>query len=175
MGPLFSSELEKILAYARDEAMRTGSAAIGPDHLALGILRHSDNNACRVLEALGINLEYLKRCIEAPVFHEHAIPYCEMENVRLSKAGQSAVAMALAEAAGKGAEEACAEHLLLALEGMDSGSLKAFLSSNGITRASITGRLSGKAKGPAASRVPEKNVRKFTFVFKQGDGGGLPS
>ena len=41
----FSPELLCILNYARDEAMRTGSYGIGPDHLFLGIIRHVENPA----------------------------------------------------------------------------------------------------------------------------------
>ena len=41
-----SDELNDIIRYARDEAMRTGSYGIGPDHLFLGILRHGENAAC---------------------------------------------------------------------------------------------------------------------------------
>ena len=40
-----SDELNLIVRYAREEAMRTGSYGIGTDHLVLGILRHADNNA----------------------------------------------------------------------------------------------------------------------------------
>ena len=38
-----SEELNSIINYAREEAMRTGSYGIGPDHLFLGIIRHGDN------------------------------------------------------------------------------------------------------------------------------------
>ena len=44
-----SDELNGIINYSRDEAMRTGSYGIGPDHLFLGIIRHEDNNAFRAM------------------------------------------------------------------------------------------------------------------------------
>ena len=44
-----SDELNTIIGYAREEALRTGSYGIGPDHLFLGIIRHADNDACRTL------------------------------------------------------------------------------------------------------------------------------
>ena len=34
-----SDQLNGIIKYAREEAMRTGSYGIGPDHLFLGIIR----------------------------------------------------------------------------------------------------------------------------------------
>ena len=53
-----SEELNTILLYARDEAMRTGSYAIGADHLMLGILRHGENAACLLLQELGVDRPY---------------------------------------------------------------------------------------------------------------------
>ena len=44
-----AEELNDIVKYAREEAMRTGSYGIGVDHLMLGLLRHAENNACRAL------------------------------------------------------------------------------------------------------------------------------
>ena len=45
-----SDELNDIIRYAKDEAMRTGSYGIGPDHLFLGVLRHGDNAAFRTVK-----------------------------------------------------------------------------------------------------------------------------
>ena len=58
-----SEELNSIINYAREEAMRTGSYGIGPDHLFLGIIRHGDNPACTVLRSLGADLESMKAFI----------------------------------------------------------------------------------------------------------------
>ena len=44
-----SDALNGIIKYAREEAMRTGSYGIGPDHLFLGIIRHEENTAFQVL------------------------------------------------------------------------------------------------------------------------------
>ena len=41
-----SDELNNIIRYAREEAMRTGSYGIGPDHLFLGMMRQADTNTC---------------------------------------------------------------------------------------------------------------------------------
>ena len=47
-----SDALNGIIKYAREEAMRTGSYGIGPDHLFLGIIRHEENTAFQVLQGL---------------------------------------------------------------------------------------------------------------------------
>ena len=58
-----SRELNIIINFARDEAMRTGSYGISPDHLMLGIIRHRDNAAADALLGLGVDLEMLKQSI----------------------------------------------------------------------------------------------------------------
>ena len=50
-----SDQLNGIIKYAREEAMRTGSYGIGPDHLFLGLIRHEDNTAFRALRDLGLD------------------------------------------------------------------------------------------------------------------------
>ena len=56
-----SDELNSIIRYAREEAMRTGSYGIAPDHLFLGMVRHGENDACRVLVALGVDTADMRR------------------------------------------------------------------------------------------------------------------
>ena len=52
-----SDELNNIIRYAREEAMRTGSYGIGPDHLFLGMMRQGDNEACKVLINMGVDID----------------------------------------------------------------------------------------------------------------------
>ena len=59
-----SDELNSIVNYAREEAMRTGSYGIAPDHLFLGILRHRENSATDTLKGLGIDVEEMKQFIQ---------------------------------------------------------------------------------------------------------------
>ena len=49
-----TEELNQVIKYAREEAMRTGSYGIGPDHLFLGIIRQEENAAFTTLQHLGI-------------------------------------------------------------------------------------------------------------------------
>ena len=58
-----SDELNSIINYSREEAVRTGSYGIAPDHLFLGILRHRENTASDTLRGLGTDLEEMKQFI----------------------------------------------------------------------------------------------------------------
>ena len=74
-----SSELNDILTYAKEEAMRLGNYTVSTDHLVLGIMRHRDNAAMQSLDSLGINTAELKAHIDDNVRAKEPIPY-EKEN-----------------------------------------------------------------------------------------------
>ena len=63
-----SEDLNLVIKYAREEAMRTGSYGIGPDHLFLGIIRQEENAAFRTLQSLGVEPADLKTFIDQRIF-----------------------------------------------------------------------------------------------------------
>ena len=77
-----SDELNLVIKYAREEAMRTGSYGIGADHIVLGMLRHRDNDACRMLAACGIDPDALKAAIDEQLFAEQPVPWRDQDQVR---------------------------------------------------------------------------------------------
>ena len=56
-----SDELNSIINFSREEAMRTGSYGIAPDHLFLGIIRHRENTAVDALRIFGTDIEEIGR------------------------------------------------------------------------------------------------------------------
>lgn len=110
-----SEELDIIIKYSREEALRTGSYGIGPDHLFLGLLRHGDNDACRTLEALGTNFESMKKFIDNRINTNEALSYSQLEQVTFSKITQNLLGITLMEATKLKDRLARPTHLLLAL------------------------------------------------------------
>ena len=110
-----SQELNDIIKYAREEAMRTGSYGIGPDHLFLGIIRHGDNNACKTLQGLGVETDDFKRFIDGHIFTNENIPYSELEKVTFTRYAQNVLSITVMEASKMRSAEASSHHLLLAL------------------------------------------------------------
>ena len=110
-----SDDLNSIIGYAREEAMRTGSYGIGPDHLFLGIIRHGDNDAFRTLEGLGADTDTMKRFIDSRIFTNENIPYSELENITFSRAAQNILNLTIMESVKLKNPEAAPQHLLLAL------------------------------------------------------------
>ena len=110
-----SDELNSIINYSREEAMRTGSYGIAPDHLFLGMIRHSENTGCDALRGLGCDLSEMKQFIDSRVFTNEHIPYSEIENITFSRGAQNALSFTILEATKYKSAQASSQHLLLAL------------------------------------------------------------
>lgn len=140
-----SEELSKIIEFSRDEALRTGSYGIGPDHLFLGIIRHGENMAFQAMRDLGADTDALKKFIDERVNTNEQIPYSEIDKITYSRGAKSVLTLSIMEAQRAKAEEASSQHLLLALcrstgsygqaylrsIGIDYGRLLAYMEKNG--------------------------------------------
>ena len=110
-----SQELVTILAYAREEAMRTGSYGITADHLLLGIIRHGENGACALFRESGIDTGALKAHIDSLIFHDKCVPFGESDKISVSRSAQNAINLAGFEALRDKDDEIRAAHLLIAI------------------------------------------------------------
>ncbi|MBR3013353.1 MAG: ATP-dependent Clp protease ATP-binding subunit [Bacteroidales bacterium] len=127
-----SDELNLMVRYAREEAMRTGSYGIGVDHLMLGILRHADNNACRALRGLGADPEEMKQFIDMHIFRQGSIPYSDADQVVLSRSAQSLLNLTILEATRLKHAETDGSHMLLAVCRTDGNYSQVFLKNHGV-------------------------------------------
>ena len=127
-----SSESIKIIQYARDEAMRTGSYGIGADHLMLGILRHSNNGAAECLRKAGIDSTALKKHLDNALFSEKAVPYSDMDKVQPTKALQKVLGISVLEALRVESGSIEPVHFLLAVCRAEESVCTRYLSGKGI-------------------------------------------
>ena len=110
-----SDQLNSIISYSREEALRTGSYGIAPDHLFLGILRHKENAAADALMGVGTDLNELKQFIDSHIFTNEHIPYSELDNITFSRGAQNVLSFTILEATKLRCRQAGPQHLLLAL------------------------------------------------------------
>ena len=110
-----SDELNSIINYSREEAMRTGSYGIAPDHLFLGLLRHRENSAVDALIGVGTDVEELKQFIDSRIFTNEHIPYSDIDKVSFSRGTQNVLSFTILEATKLRSRQASPQHLLLAL------------------------------------------------------------
>lgn len=110
-----SDELSSIINYSREEAMRTGSYGIAPDHLFLGIIRHRENTAADVLRGVGVDMEEMKQFIDDRIFTNEHIPYSDIDKISFSRGTQNVLSFTILEATKLRSAQASSQHLLLAL------------------------------------------------------------
>ena len=127
-----SSELNDILTYAKEEAMRLGNYTVSTDHLVLGIIRHRDNAAMQSLESLGINTAELKAHIEDNVRAKEPIPYEKENSLALTKASENALKIMFLEARSLHAIKPESIHLLLAILRSQDGNAVRYMEQQGI-------------------------------------------
>ena len=119
-----SDELNSIINFSREEAMRTGCYGIAPDHLFLGILRHRENAGCDALMGTGVDVNEMKQFLDSRIFTNEHIPYSDIDSVTFSRGAQNVLSFTILEATKVRSASASSQHLLLALcrEGSSYGS-----------------------------------------------------
>ena len=127
-----SDELNSIINFSREEAMRTGSYGIAPDHLFLGILRHRENTAVDALRGAMIDIEEMKQFIDEKIFTNEHIPYSDIDKVSFSRGAQNVLSFTILEATKIRSAQASSQHLLLALCKVGSSYGSTYLHDQGI-------------------------------------------
>lgn len=110
-----SDELNSIINFSREEAMRTGCYGIAPDHLFLGIIRHRENAGCDALMGNGVDVNEMKQFIDSRIFTNEHIPYSDIDSVTFSRGAQNVLSFTILEATKVRSASASSQHLLLAL------------------------------------------------------------
>ena len=173
-----SEDLNQVIKYAREEAMRTGSYGIGPDHLFLGIIRHEENAAFRSLQSLGIEPADLKTFIDQRIFTGETLPYEQLEHIAFSRQAQNVLSITVMEASRLKSSLAQPQHLLLALcrttesygqvylrsHGIDYGRLLAYMEDEGLLRPREEAREEQPSQGPDQEPQEKKlDIEEFAY------------
>ena len=133
MNLQLSSELNDILTYAKEEAMRLGNYTVSTDHLVLGILRHRENITVETLASLGVNVAELKVHLENAVMAKEPIPMEKENMLSLSKASENALKIMFLEARSLHTIKPDSSHLFLAILRAQDGNAVQYLEKMGIT------------------------------------------
>ena len=115
----FSKGVQKILKYAKEEAVRLAHSYVGSEHLLLGIIKNVKGNAASILVAIGCDLEEMKSMIE-----ESAKPSggtMTLGHLPLTRRAERVLRTTFSEAQSLEVELANQSHLLLALAREDDG------------------------------------------------------
>ncbi len=167
-----SDELHSIISYSREEAMRTGSYGIAPDHFFLGLIRHRENTAVDTLRGSEIDIDEMKQFIDSHIFTNEHIPYSEIERISFSRGAQNVLSYTILEATKLRSAQASSQHLLLALCKAGSSYGSTYLNDLGVDYARIfkyldrnqlldRGTADEDKTGESDEEVPQVQIRQI--------------
>ncbi|MBN2355712.1 ATP-dependent Clp protease ATP-binding subunit [candidate division KSB1 bacterium] len=153
----FSSRVQMVIQFARDEALRLGHDYIGTEHLLLGLIREGEGVAIEILHALGCDLEDIKSAVEDA--GRVSGDTMTVGNIPFTKRAEKILKSAYMEADRHKSDIIGTEHLLLALVKEKEGLAAQILKSFGVTYEAVAEELmrilQGSSAGPVASESPQ--------------------
>jgi ATP-dependent Clp protease ATP-binding subunit ClpC len=114
MEAKFSPRVKDVITYSREEALRLGHDYIGVEHLFLGILREGEGNAIKILKAIKVNLQEVRKAVEAEI-KPKSNNFNQSGNIPLVKQAERALKITYLEAKLFKSNLIGTEHLLLSI------------------------------------------------------------
>ena len=115
MDAKFSPQVREVIGYSREEALRLGHDHIGIEHILLGLIREGEGNAVKVLHRLNVDLEALRKTVEAGMEPASAIRPPDKDKITLVKQAEKMLKITFLEAKLFRSPEIDTEHLLLSI------------------------------------------------------------
>jgi ATP-dependent Clp protease ATP-binding subunit ClpC len=150
----FTSRVQKVIRFSKEEAMRLGHDYIGTEHLLLGIIKEGEGIAIKILKNISVDLVKLKQRLEEA--SGPAGGMMTLGNLPLSKRAEKVLKVTYLEAKNFKSDIIGTEHLLLSLlkekEGLASQVLMSFNVDYNVVFNELKNILEGK---PATSFSPQ--------------------
>jgi ATP-dependent Clp protease ATP-binding subunit ClpC len=173
----FSSRVQMVIQFSREEALRLGHDYIGTEHLLLGLIREGEGIAVEILRNLGTDLEEIKRAVEDAV--KSTGETMTIGNIPFTKRAEKILKMAYVEAEKYKSDIIGTEHLLLALVKEKDGVAAQVLLNFDITYEAVREELenilrgtpSSKESNPQRSKTPALDHfgRDLTELARKGE------
>lgn len=156
----FTSRVQKVIRYSKEEAMRLGHDYIGTEHLLLGVIKEGEGIAIKILKNLGVEIDKLKQRLEEA--SGPAGGMMTLGNLPLSKRAEKVLKVTYLEAKNFKSDIIGTEHLLLSLlkekEGLASQVLMSFNVDYNVVYSELKNILEGKPSMTYASS--QKSAQK---------------
>lgn len=150
----FSSRVQMVIQFARDEALRLSHDYIGTEHLLLGLIREADGIAIEILHALGCDLDEIRNAVEdaGRVSNETITA----GNIPFTRRAEKILKSAYVEAEKYKSDIIGTEHLLLALVKEKEGLASQILKSFGVTYEAVSNELEKIQQGGNAPHIQQE-------------------
>ncbi len=146
----FSSRVQMVIQFSREEALRLGHDYIGTEHLLLGLIREGEGIAVEILRNLGSDLDEIKRAVEDAV--KSTGETMTIGNIPFTKRAEKILKMAYVEAEKYKSDIIGTEHLLLALVKEKDGVAAQVLMNFEITYDAVREELENILRGTPSSK-----------------------
>ena len=127
----FTDRVRKVLAMAREEAIRLQHDYVGTEHILLGLIREGEGVAAAVLQNLSVDLEQIHERVEESVRKGKAT--IALGELPYTSRAKKVLEFAMAEARDFNHSYVGTEHLLLGLLREEKGIAAQVLNSLGVT------------------------------------------
>jgi ATP-dependent Clp protease ATP-binding subunit ClpC len=158
----FTERARQVVVLAQDEARLLKHNYIGTEHLLLGLLREDEGLAARLLEALGITLDQVRRQVRSIIGEGEQIATGQ---IPFTPRGKKVLEMSMREALSLGHKYIGTEHILLGLvrvgEGVGAQILRDFGADADRVRDEVIRMLSGPGRRQRASLAAEPVSEHF--------------
>ena len=128
MNENYTKGVQKVLKYAKDEAIRLGQTYVGSEHVLLGIVKDKHGTGSTSLQIVGIDLDKFKKSIVSLINTNDSST--NLRHLPLTRRAERILKIAYAEASDDNKNVANQNHLLLALlkenDGLTKGIFKSF-------------------------------------------------
>ncbi len=156
----FSKGVQKILKYAKEEAVRLGHSYVGSEHLLLGIIQDSNGKANSVLISIGCDLDEMKAMIEEMTKPSGGT--MTLGHLPLTRRAERILRTTYAEAQNMSIEIATQIHMLLALVKESDGLASEVLQAYSIDYELLNSYISSSKKKSTNIKSSKKNVKSPT-------------
>ncbi len=146
----FSSRVQMVIQFSREEALRLGHDYIGTEHLLLGLIREGEGIAVEILRNLGSDLDEIKRAVEDAV--KSTGETMTIGNIPFTKRAEKILKMAYVEAEKYKSDIIGTEHLLLALVKEKDGVAAQVLMNFDITYEAVREELENILRGTPSTK-----------------------
>ena len=147
----FTDRVRKVLAMAREEAIRLQHDYVGTEHILLGLIREGEGVAAAVLTNLNVDLDQIHERVEESVRKGKAT--IALGELPYTSRAKKVLEFAMAEARDFNHSYVGTEHLLLGLLREEKGIAAQVLNSLGVTLDEAAGR---DAQGARVRRHPSE-------------------